>query len=167
MRMWTCFLILGALVGASCTRRLTPPEGITWNSGSATFTWSGGRIKLPRGFTYQVDQGADTSEGHFTSADGTLVIQHDIGGYAGAWASPKRSSFFEESVVENARVWVARRAWPDGKGGQTTLVAVTFPDSGCANFFVASSKPQAAVVVDLIARSFRPNGRTTPSAHCH
>lgn len=105
--------------------------------------------------------GADTFEGHFTSADGKLVIRHDIGGYAGAWARRDKSFFFRENVIGDARVWIAKREWPDGKGkgGRTTLVAVTFPDSGCANFFLESSKPEHATPVDFIARSFRPTQR--------
>ena len=53
-------------------------------------------------------------------------------------ASRDKSFFFHENVIDNARVWIGKREWPDGKGkvGRTTLVAVTFPDSGCANFFL-------------------------------
>ena len=125
-------------------------------------------MNLPSGFTYQVDQGADTFEGHFTSADGGLVIRHDIGGYAGAWASKDKSFFFREDRIDGARVWIAKRNWPDGKGtgGLTTLVAVTFPDSGCANFFLKSPRPEDATPVDRIALSFRPNGRIAPGVLC-
>src|SRR5437764_1154651 len=106
MRMWTWFLIAGALLGESCSRTAALPKSVTWNRGSATFTWWGGQVHLPVGFTYQVDRGADTFEGHFTSADGKLVIRHDIGGYAGAWASSDKSFFFHENVVDDARVWI-------------------------------------------------------------
>ena len=169
MRMWTSFLIACALLEESCARHLPLPKGVTWNPESATFAWWGGQVNLPVGFTYQVDQGADTFEGHFTSADGKLVIRHNIGGYAGAWASREKSFFFHENVIDDARVWIAKREWPDGKGkgGRTTLVAVTFPDSGCANFFLESSKPEDATPVDFIARSFRPTSRTAPGALCH
>src|SRR4051812_45481015 len=74
----------------------TTPQGVTWNFASATFTWWGGQVSLPVGFTYQVDRGADTFEGHFTSADGKLIIRHDIGEYAGAWASRDKSFSFHE-----------------------------------------------------------------------
>jgi hypothetical protein len=53
-------------------------------------------------------------------------------------------------------VWTARRKWPDGKGGNTSLVAATFPDHGCANFYLISSRMDAAAVIDGIARSFHP-----------
>ena len=64
---------------------------------------------------------------------------------------------------------IAKREWPGGKGkgGRTTLVAVTFPDSGCANFFLVASKPEDATPVDFIARSFRPTSRSPLGALCH
>lgn len=124
-----------AVLGLSCARRLSMPNGASWDPKSATFTWWRGEIRLPLGFSYSVDQGADTFEGHFTSRDRKLIVRHDIGGYAGAWASRKGAFHFEEREVDGARVWTAKRDYPDGKGGRTTLVAVTFPDSGCANFF--------------------------------
>jgi hypothetical protein len=157
-------LIALAILGESCDWYRPPPKGVTWSAESGTFVWWGGRINIPLGFTYQVDQGTDSFEGHFTSADGKLVIRHDIGGYAGAWASRERSLFFREDVIEGARVWIAKRDWPDGKGmgGQTILVAVTFPDSGYANFFLESSKAEDAALIELIARSFHPIARTPP-----
>jgi hypothetical protein len=85
------------------------------NAESATFVWWGGQANLPIGFRYQVDQGADRFEGHFTSADGKVVIRHDIGGYAGAWASRDKSLFFREDLIDGARVWIAKRDWPDGR----------------------------------------------------
>ena len=167
MRMRTWFLIAGALLGVSCARHLPLPKGVTWNPESGTFAWWGGQVSLPAGFTYQVDQGADSFEGHFTSADGKLVIRHDIGGYAGTWADRKTSFFFHEDVIDGARVWIAKSEWPDGKGGRTTLVAVTFPDSGSANFFLKSTKLEDALPVDFIARSFRPTKRAVPDALNH
>ena len=82
--------------------------------------------------------------------------------------SRDKSFFFREDIIDGVRVWVARRDWPDGKGkgGHSTLLAVTFPDSGCANFFLESSSPEEAARVDRIARNFRPNGRTAPGALC-
>jgi hypothetical protein len=115
MQKWIWLLIAGAILGQSCTRHRSLPKGVTWNAESATFVWWGGQVNLPNGFTYQVDQGADTFEGHFTSADGKLVIRHDIGGYAGAWASRDKSFFFREDMIDGARVWIAKRNWPDGK----------------------------------------------------
>ena len=154
------------IANTSCGRSLPMPKDASWNSKTATFAWWGGHVTVPVGFTYQVDQGTDTFEGHFTSPDGRLSVRHDIGGYAGAWASPGEASFFEERMIEGARVWIAKREVPDGKGGQTTRVAVTFPDCGCANFFLESSKLQDAALIEAIARSFRPKGRSSPGALC-
>ena len=90
MRNWTWVLIAGAILGQCCTRHRSLAKGVKWDAESATLVWWAGQVSLPIGFTYQVDQGGDTFEGHFTSADGKLIIRYDIGGYAGAWASNKR-----------------------------------------------------------------------------
>ena len=92
MRAW--FLIACALLAESCARSVPREKGVTWNPESATFAWSGGQVNLPAGFTYQVDKGTDTFEGHLTSADGKLAVRHDIGGYAGAWADRDKSFLF-------------------------------------------------------------------------
>src|SRR5215471_3282656 len=156
MRRWTCILIVAALCEVSCTR-LRMPKDAAWHPKSGAFVWWRGQVKLPVGFTYQVDQGADSFVGHFTSADGRLIVRDDIGGYAGVYADREQSRTFRATVVGGARVWVAKRDWPDGKGkgGITTLAAVTFPDSGYANFLLASSRPEDAVVIDFIADSFQ------------
>jgi hypothetical protein len=152
---------------AGCTHRLPRPQGANWDSQSGTFTWAAGDVKLPPGFTYQADRGTDTSEGHFTSRDKRLIVRHDIGGYAGCWASRQRAFSFREASVGGFRVLTAKRHWPDGKGGQTVLVAVTFPDAGCANFFLESSNPEDAIVIEYIARTFHGRGRPDPpSAVC-
>ena len=59
-------------------------------------------------------------------------------------------------------MWTAKREWPDGKGSRTTLVAVTSPDCGCANFFLESSKPEDTAPIDSIARSFHPKAEPSP-----
>jgi len=106
-------LAAGVLVISSCAPQLSLPKGVSWDSRSGTFSWSGGRVTLPVGFRYQVDRGLDTFIGHFTSPDGTMVIHHDIGAYAGAWAAREKSLAFEEKVVDGARVWTADHGWPD------------------------------------------------------
>jgi hypothetical protein len=165
MLMRTRFLTACVLLGA-CAQRLSLPKDASWNAKSATFAWWGGEVALPVGFIYRVDQGTDSFEGHFTSPDGKVVVRHDIGGYAGAWAARGKALVFAETVVEDTRVWTAKRDWPDGKGGHTTLIAVTFPDSGCANFFLESSKPEDAAVINFVARSFRPKGPTRRGEAC-
>jgi hypothetical protein len=165
MRLWTSSLIVCGLMVESCAQHPAPPKSVTWNPISGTFAWREGQVKLPVGFTYQVDQGVDTLEGHFTSADGKLIIRHDIGAYAGTWARREKAFFFRENVIDDARVWVAKREWPAGKEGiRTTLVVVTFPDSGSANFFLESSKPEEVTAIDFIARSFRPTSRPAPTS---
>jgi hypothetical protein len=166
MRIAICFLTTCALLGISCAEHPQLPSGVRWSGKSGTFAWGSGEVTLPSGFTYQVDQGADTFEGHFTSPDGKTVVGYDIGWYAGAWATREKAFFFDARVVDGARVWTAKRDWPDGKGGRTTLVAVTFPDSGCANFFLASARVEDATFMHFIARSFRPKRRTESSSPC-
>lgn len=117
----------------ACTHRLPLPPGANWDDHSGTFTWAAGEVKLRAGFTYQADRGTDTFEGHFTSKDKRVVVRHDIGGYAGCWASRQRALSFSEASVGGFKVLLAKRQWPDGKRGRTVLVAVTFPDAGCAS----------------------------------
>jgi hypothetical protein len=121
----------------------------------------GRRVKLPVGFTYEKDRGIDSYVGHFASPDGQLIVRHDIGLFAGAYASKKDSFVFKEKVVGGARVWTARRGWRSREGSRTVLVAVTFPDSGCANFYVESSKSEDAALIEEIANSFRPAQKRT------
>jgi hypothetical protein len=128
------------------------------------FTWWGGEVTLPVGLTYQQDAG-DTFEGHFTSADGKLIIKHDIGGYAGAWAKSKGSDAFEEWIVESARVWTAQRRWPTH--ARTSIqFALTFPDNGCANFYLTSNDIHDAAIIGAIARSFRPKATLFARSVC-
>jgi hypothetical protein len=158
--------LLAGLLFTACSRRIPMDKGASWDRKSGTFVWIAGQVKLPAGFSYQVDQGTDTFEGHFTSRDKRLIIRHDIGGYAGAWASSRNATKFQEREVQGARVWTATHDWPDGKGGKTKLVGVTFPDSGCANFFVKSSEPRDADAIATIADSFQPRGEVRRSGFC-
>jgi hypothetical protein len=74
---------------------------------------------------------------------------------------------FSVGIVEGFRVLRADRDWPDGKGGRTVLVAVTFPDAECANFFLESRNPEDATIIEYIARSFHGRGRPAcPGALC-
>ena len=153
-------LVMLGMVG--CNHSAKPPRAANWDSRSATFTWSAGEVKLPSGFAYAPDRGTDTFEGHFTSRDTRVVVRHDIGGYAGCWASRQRALVFNETVVDGFRILTAKRDWPDGKGGRTVLVAVTFPEAGCANFFLESANAEDAKIIDFIARSFRGRGDPHP-----
>lgn len=152
-------LIVCALLGVSCRRSPSVPQAVSWDKKTRMFAWWGGEVEVPRGFIYVGGVGGDTSEGHFDSPDGQLVIQYDIGSYAGAYANRENAISFEEQSVESARVWTARRALENGRGGTDILVAVTFPDGGCANFFLYSSRPEAAELIARIAQTYRPRVR--------
>jgi hypothetical protein len=159
------FLMTIVLMGSACTHRSSFPDGSGWDPKSATFGWWAGEVKLSEGFTYHPGGGLDTFEGRFISRDRKVVVQHDIGGYAGAYASRARASVFVEWIVDGARVWTAKIEMPDHK----ILMAVTFPDSGCANFILESHTPGDTTPKDFIARSFRPKGRphSDPGSLCH
>ncbi len=163
MRITCVLLIIGSLIGTSC-RQSSHPEGLMWDEQSRTFSWARGEVKIPPGFKHHGGGGLDTLEGHFSSLDGKLIIQYDIGWYAGAYANPKDAVSFEEHLIEGARVWTANRRQPDGNGGTTSRVTVTFPDAGCANFFVHSANAADAELIAQIAQSYRPGLRRSVSA---
>jgi hypothetical protein len=52
---------------------------LDWRKESSVFSWGTGEVKMPAGFTYARETGIDTFMGLFTSDDGRLVIEHDIG----------------------------------------------------------------------------------------
>ncbi|HEV8147002.1 MAG TPA: hypothetical protein VGP79_11500 [Bryobacteraceae bacterium] len=129
------------------------------------FGWWGGEVALPVGFRYQQDVGTDTDVGHFTSPDGTLTIEHDIGGLAGAYANRRDALAFEE-LIDGSRAWIAQRRTPDSSGGTTFRFAVTFPNNGCANFFLTSNNVADAWPIQRIAQSFRPRGKSDGGPLC-
>ena len=131
---------------------------LAWEAESGTFGWGSGQVQLPTGFTYEAHRGIDTSVGRFTSRDGRLVILHDIGRLAGEYAG---TGEFEETLSEGSRVKITHRKEPDGEVGTTVFAAVSFPDSGGANFYLTSSSEEHLATVDFIAQSFRPKGRTS------
>jgi hypothetical protein len=149
-------LIMVGMVG--CTHRAPPPAGRQWDSRTATFAWSSGEIKLPPGFAHHADPGDDSFEGHFTSRDERVTVRYDIGAYAGCWASRQRALAFSETVVDGFRVLTAKRELPDGRGSRAVLVAATFPEAECANFFLESANEADAKIIDYIAQSFRGKG---------
>jgi|SRR5579872_765897 len=163
MRIIWSFLTLCAFLAPACARRPALPQSVNWDEKSGVFRWWAGEVRIPAGFTHEIEP-SDTFQGHFTSRDGKPVIRHDIGGYAGVYAERKDALFFEERIVDGARVWTARRTW--GMTGTKTLIAVTFPDNGCANFYLESSKGEDASIIDALARSFRPKGQDKPSSRC-
>ncbi|SRR5258708_5698299 len=159
-----CVSTLCVFLSLCCSRRLTMPSGTSWDQRSGVFRWWGGEVKLPTGLSYQQDV-SDTFEGHFTSPDGKLIIHHDIGGYAGAWAKSKGSDAFEEHIVEGARVWTGQRR-SRASGDSTFRFAVTFPDNGCANFYLTSNNINNAAIIGAIAQSFRPKATSVAKSSC-
>ena len=115
----------------------------SWDEKSRVFSWVRGEVSLPSGFRYQKVQGIDTMMGEFTSADGMLVIEHDIGELAGDHVGYYGN--FQQALIDGARVRVSLSSG-----------LVSFPDTGCANFFVRSAGPNDAEVIQSIASSFRP-----------
>lgn len=94
----------------------------------------------------------DTLAGHFTSAKGSLVVQHDIGQFTGEHNTTRGT----ESITEGARVRQIRATRPDANGHSRTLVQVSFPDSGCATFHLDSPNESAAEIIEHIARTYHP-----------
>ena len=132
------------------------PPGASWNHDTGTFRWWNGEISLPQGYTYELGGGGDSYGGSFTSPDRQMVVEHDIGAYAGIWAHGENSVAFHERIVDGSRVWTATRAYTGAASG-TYLVAASFPDAGYANFFIRTRSPQRdAAVIEGIAKSFRP-----------
>jgi hypothetical protein len=151
------FLAASVVLASGCSRVSFP--GGSWDARSAAFKWWAGEIKLPAGFTYHPGGGGDSFTGRFTSPDGKLFVDHDIGAcyISGAFASKEGSLVFNERIVDGARVWTAKKDQPLPGGQHTLLVVVTFPDRVCANFYLTSSNPEDAAVIDFVARSFRPS----------
>jgi len=140
-------------IGLSCyaVERMSRPPRKTWNPDSGRFAWSSGQVTLPAGLTYH-GQPSDSFEGYFTSPDERLIVRFDIGGYAGHYAHREDAVFFEERTAENARVWVSKNC----RANRPCRIAVTFPDSECANFFVYGGGDADVAVIRSIARSFNP-----------
>lgn len=123
------------------------------------FVWYSGEVTMPARFWRHVLIPTDTFEGVLVgTSDRKLDLYHDIGGvYAGAYANPKEALRFEERSRDGARIWLAHR-WSGPPNNRQFKMAVTFPDSGCANFFLYTKDSRDWDVVDFIARSYRPRG---------
>jgi hypothetical protein len=129
---------------------------VVWKGEVGAFSWGSGEVKLPAGFTYKAYRGMDTLMGHFTSQDGKLLITHDIGELAGEHGGMGKS----ETLTEGSRVRVGRAISSDSNGPTTFFSRVSFPDSGCANFYLESLDEKDAAVIEYIAGSFHPTGWT-------
>lgn len=150
--LWTCSLL-------SCDGRIQLGTNASWTARTGEFNWGRGTVNLPPGWTYAERGSADSFAGAFVAPDREQWLGFDIGGYAGLWAKPE-DCLFEERVVDGARVWTAQHC-PDGDPQTTNRYAVTFPDSGPANFHMRATNTTYAEPIWFIARSFRPRGPVT------
>jgi hypothetical protein len=150
------------LLLSSCGVPSKMPRGASWDKPSGTFQWSQGEVRVPAALYYRDGYGVDSFEGNFHTLDEALVIHHDIGGYAGAYAQQHDAVLFEERVVEGARAWVAQEK--QIRGDLPAKFIVTFPDNGCANFWIESWDRSGLDLVRSIADSFRSK-RTQKSSN--
>ena len=111
---------------------------------------------MPAGFAYAHETGIDTLMGRFTSEDGSLVVEHDIGELAGEHGGIGES----ETLTQGSRVRSGRTTFSHAKGDTKHSFKVSFPDSGCANFYLESANEKDGAIIEVIARSFRPTGWT-------
>jgi hypothetical protein len=162
LKQLSAALMASALFAASCDRVFAPKDP-NWNSAARTYQWPHGSVKIPPGFAHHCCEGLDSIQGRFVSPDKELVIYYDIGGFAGSYADPKDQSF-KEQFVEGTRVWTAQHQTRHDAGVAQTRFAVTFPDAGCANFFLYSSRSGDAEVIAQIAASYHPGTRVDPGA---
>jgi hypothetical protein len=127
---------------------------LDWQKESAVISWGTGQVKMPAGFTYARETGIDTFVGRFTSEAGRLVVEHDIGELAAEHGGMGNL----ETLTEGSRVRFGSGAHDDGKGGKEYFFKVSFPDAGCANFYLESTSEKDAALIEFIARSFHPRG---------
>ena len=154
------FLLAAALDTAAFLKyreyRIWRDDGVrlAWKADASVFSWGRGEVRLPAGFKYERDQGIDTYVGQFTSQDGKVTVRYDIGELAGENGGMGRLA--SETLVKGSRVKAHRGTVTDERGRTKFFSGVSFPDSGCANFYVESTVRPETDVVDLIATSFRP-----------
>lgn len=111
-----------------------------------------GTVELPSGFTHARDQGVDSFAGHFTSADGKLVINYDIGINASVNAlHPEGPILSSTNVTVNGLAGIiVTTQWGDAK-----YAIVSFPKGGPANFFAQIRDDSDFELVRKISLSYR------------
>lgn len=156
---WTCL----ALVSCGHRQAVTPVSADIWNPKSGEFHWPAGTVTLPRGMSYFSQNPPYKAQ----LSRSRLNIGFGVSDCPGAklWSEWRRSEaklVFEERAVEGGRVWIGRGDPYSGRrrpGGNWVLGAVTFPDAGCATFYLDSNSSKDAAVINEIVRSFRPAPR--------
>jgi hypothetical protein len=157
-------LVVFLMLAAACSTPPNLPADSSWDPNSGVFAWGQGQITLPPEMKYARIEN-ETFAGQWISDSGRIVINHDIGPAAGAWAQNLNARVFEEKMVDGARVWLAQRL-RGGEGDAEVLVAVTFPDNGCANFFMLSKTMMDISVIRKLAATFRPKNTQKAAETC-
>lgn len=114
-----------------------------------------GTVNLPNGFTHSHGQGIDSTVGHFTSGDGHLVINYDIGLMAGVYASNMEGKEILSSskvTAHGLKAIIVVSRWKNA-----THAIVSFPKGGPANFFAAIRNDTDLEAVTNLALSYRLN----------
>jgi len=109
-----------------------------------------GDVTLPKGFTHKPRKGIDSQVGSFISPDGSLVIDYDIGPFAGVYARRRGASEFSEAQIGGTTMMIELRGQPPSK------VFITFPAYGPTNFSAAVRGGSDIEIVKEIAVSFKP-----------
>ena len=112
---------------------------------------SSGDVTLPMGFAHERLPGIDSELGHFTSPDGKLIIDYDIGDMAGVYV--KRTAGFSETRINGTTMLIELRVRPRNR------VLVSFPTEGPTNFFAEVRDGTDIEIVRNIVMSFKPVAR--------
>ena len=117
-----------------------------------TIDLRGGTAELPGGFTHTRDKGKDSTVGHFTSADGKLTINYDIGRMAGVYA--KASDL--KDIVSSESVKVGDlAALIVVHGSKPKNIVISFPAGGPANFFAEVRGEEDIAAVRKLVMTFK------------
>lgn len=122
-----------------------------WYEATSTLDWGGGKIEFPTGYEHHQNNGIDTRVGELHSADGQITVRYDIGELAGEHGG---IGTFTESLTNGHRVRTS-----NSTGVESRFMAISFPDSGCANFVVESQSGPASRIVNHINAKFKPRTR--------
>ena len=149
MRYLSIFIVCCALF-AGCSSSRDAGEGAVKREVVDLYV---GTVELPDGFIHSREEGIDTIIGHFTSADGHLVIHYDIAILGSAFASHIKAkdiiSSYQTTVHGlTALIVVARQE-------DTKFVYITLPEVGPAIFYADIRDDADLEMVKKLAFSFR------------